>query len=82
MRTMSNKGFTRGRAVEEGGGAGRDSGRLGVDSALIQQFKDAFSVFDKDGDGTIDTHELGKLHVQFDCSQPIRRSAFEAVVGS
>ncbi len=29
----------------------------------IAEFKEAFSLFDKDGDGTITTKELGTLHV-------------------
>lgn len=28
----------------------------------IAEFKEAFSLFDKDGDGTITTKELGKIH--------------------
>jgi Ca2+-binding EF-hand superfamily protein len=33
----------------------------------IAEFKEAFSLFDKDGDGTITTKELGVLHKPLSC---------------
>lgn len=32
-----------------------------INSILISEYKDAFSLFDKDGDGTITTSELGTV---------------------
>ena len=62
---LSMQGFSRGQPAEiDGGGQGGAAGGRGrgdLDSEAITMFKKAFSVFDKDGDGTIDTEELGTV---------------------
>ena len=37
----------------------------------IAEFKEAFSLFDKDGDGTITTKELGKFIIVFVIDYPL-----------